>query len=714
MIGECSHLLEESFNDFVKYTSYICARALDIMRNKDREPRKQLELLLRIIEIDHKIDERYESLNVTIKQRPHCWRRNFFELIEQRIQERIEVFHVEKKSNNENWIARYLEICRMFIVEDLYAAKNFLRIFPKEHQLYDRFVLFYHKGISNKLCEIITSELDRREIVQLLNWIRIYPSEQLLGMPFLQVNAFALLDDYPLLPDAELERLQDQFINATKSEVCNWAIKAIRQEFAIKEKHRMENIEEDACGCYYTQLPYILFSIIHDQMSLAKEISDDMVPRIAMEMALFYEQENYIIGAVIALKNRIYDDREHVDFTAIMVTIANDLDMCIESTEKLRKYFPSVSNAALPQPETTSTSIVPVDLVKVYAEMPQKQDMPTKVYRDEGTSKKKQHFAMRSAIRGAVSTIKDIIIAKISPSPSSASLTELSTKMAKGREIFNVIGAPLMLEYSDGTTSSDSPIADNVLDSASVKSETSGAVCLDDDLQLASDAETPQSSAVEKFHELKGRFSAILFIMLKCSDAIDTICVTILDYYSDHKHLRSRLQVDLLTSVETRLIAEYISSIVNRELTCSNYEKRCLIAESLRRDANRINKTFQSIYQEQKCDENIADLSNILLRLADFISLNDKGMLSLEAASLIRDYPDMPSEVLFALIDIRDDMSSFESRALAEECVRLVDNRAAGGVFTKLLRLCKGERKKSQLIRDVVPRLRRKVKLSIA
>uniref|UniRef100_A0A0M3ILV9 RPW8 domain-containing protein n=1 Tax=Ascaris lumbricoides TaxID=6252 RepID=A0A0M3ILV9_ASCLU len=164
MIGECSHLLEESFNDFVKYTSYICARALDIMRNKDREPRKQLELLLRIIEIDHKIDERYESLNVTIKQRPHCWRRNFFELIEQRIQERIEVFHVEKKSNNENWIAR---------------------------------------------------------------------SEQLLGMPFLQVNAFALLDDYPLLPDAELERLQDQFINATKSEVCNWAIKAIRQEVRL-------------------------------------------------------------------------------------------------------------------------------------------------------------------------------------------------------------------------------------------------------------------------------------------------------------------------------------------------------------------------------------------------------------------------------------------------------------------------------------------------
>lgn len=84
---------------------------------------------------------------------------------------------------------------------------------------------------------------------------------------------------------------------------------------------------------------------------------------------------------------------------------------------------------------------------------------------------------------------------------------------------------------------------------------------------------------VSSFHFIKGnqattyclhvryrlnQFYHLSMFRLKCSDAIDTICVTILDYYSDHKHLRSRLQVDLLTSVETRLIAEYISSIVNR------------------------------------------------------------------------------------------------------------------------------------------------------
>uniref|UniRef100_A0A914R4A3 Uncharacterized protein n=1 Tax=Parascaris equorum TaxID=6256 RepID=A0A914R4A3_PAREQ len=161
--------------------------------------------------------------------------------------------------------------------------------------------------------------------------------------------------------------------------------------------------------------------------------------------------------------------------------------------------------------------------------MPQKEDLPTKVYRDDSTSKKKQRFAMGSAIRGAVSTIKDITIAKMSPSQSSPSLTELSAKMAKGREIFNVIGAPLMLEYSDGTALSDSPVADIVLDSASMKSEMSGAVCLDDDLQLASEAETPHSNAAEKFNELEGRFSAVLFIIV--SALCDEVCEDLTDFF---------------------------------------------------------------------------------------------------------------------------------------------------------------------------------------
>lgn len=39
----------------------------------------------------------------------------------------------------------------------------------------------------------------------------------------------------------------------------------------------MENIEEDACGCYYTQLPYILFSIIHDQVCFERYSFDKLI-----------------------------------------------------------------------------------------------------------------------------------------------------------------------------------------------------------------------------------------------------------------------------------------------------------------------------------------------------------------------------------------------------------------------------------------------------
>ncbi|VDD95414.1 unnamed protein product [Enterobius vermicularis] len=62
----------------------------------------------------------------------------------------------------------------MFIMDDLAAAKKFLASFPKEHQLYDRFVLLYHQNIRKKLTEIGATDLDKREIVQLLNWVKDY------------------------------------------------------------------------------------------------------------------------------------------------------------------------------------------------------------------------------------------------------------------------------------------------------------------------------------------------------------------------------------------------------------------------------------------------------------------------------------------------------------------------------------------------------------
>ncbi|KHN84315.1 Exocyst complex component 3 [Toxocara canis] len=337
---------------------------------------------------------------------------------------------------------------------------------------------------------------------------------------------------------------------------------------------------------------------------------------------------------------------------------------------------------------------------------------------------------MRSAIRDAVSAIKDVTLAKISSSSSSNSLAELGTQVTGGRNITDSVPSSAKSKPSGSTSSQSSK-------GVPINVQVSDSISLGDEISLASEAEAAQISAVEKFYELKERFLGILQTTLsslsgevfddladffeqllgkkwiKSSHAIDTICMTILDYYSDHKHLRPCLRIELMMCIEFKLIAEYLISIASRVITCSNYEKRCAIAKALKRDVLCINRTFQPIFQQHKCDENIADLANILLRVADFIGLRDKSMISLEATSFVRTYPDIHSEMLFALLDVRDDLSSSESRAMADECIRVAGGRNGEPLFARLFQMCKGERKTSQIIKDVVPRLRRRVRLSI-
>ncbi|VDN24379.1 unnamed protein product [Gongylonema pulchrum] len=157
--------LELVYAAFTDEAKYYCSRGIDIMRGKDQETKKQLEVVLRAVELDGKVDKLYANSQLQIEGRPHCWHKVLFKIVEERVQQRVEAFQIEDRKLNKNWVTRNLEICRLYIVEDLYAAKHFLRIFPKEHQLYNNFVI----------TEIARGELNKRELVQLLSWIRLYP-----------------------------------------------------------------------------------------------------------------------------------------------------------------------------------------------------------------------------------------------------------------------------------------------------------------------------------------------------------------------------------------------------------------------------------------------------------------------------------------------------------------------------------------------------------
>lgn len=46
--------IEQIYVKFINEAKYYCIRGIDIMRGKNPEPKKQLEVILRAIEIDEK------------------------------------------------------------------------------------------------------------------------------------------------------------------------------------------------------------------------------------------------------------------------------------------------------------------------------------------------------------------------------------------------------------------------------------------------------------------------------------------------------------------------------------------------------------------------------------------------------------------------------------------------------------------------------------
>uniref|UniRef100_A0A915PYZ7 Exocyst complex component Sec6 n=1 Tax=Setaria digitata TaxID=48799 RepID=A0A915PYZ7_9BILA len=202
---------------------------------------------------------------------------------------------------------------------------------------------------------------------------------------------------------------------------------------------------------------------------------------------------------------------------------------------------------------------------------------------------------------------------------------------------------------------------------------------------------------------------------MKGSNIAEIMCETIRDYESYYKYLRRDVHIEVLECVEFKIVAEYLNAIASRKLTCTEYGKRSSIAKCLENDAVILSMTFNSLFTPLNYVIKPGNLMDLLHSIAEFTKLRDKGMLSLEIASLLRKYPEMTREFLFTLIDIRDDVTSSESRALTEECMNMIGKKEGNPILIRLFQMAKGERKNAaQAIRDVVPRLRRRVMVSIA
>jgi len=181
----------------------------------------------------------------------------------------------------------------------------------------------------------------------------------MLGDPRLGIQANALVAEFPLLPRSIVNQLCDRFVELAKNDMHDWLDKTLKQEkdvgfYYIRDPPSLISLltrlqdwykhvvpDSDANGCYYTQLPSILFGIIEDTVKLSKEVGKEIVPSIIdAGVEEFHHFATKYKDASIAYRGKHFENRSYLQqYTATIIAIANNLDICIDSTDKLEKHI---------------------------------------------------------------------------------------------------------------------------------------------------------------------------------------------------------------------------------------------------------------------------------------------------------------------------------------------------------------------------------------
>jgi len=340
-------------NELGKQLWFICSRALQAVYNDVGA--RQLGFALRIIEREHQTDVHYEKLNAMSTNsfkhpgRPREWKKQLFVVMKEVVRQRVEGSQFEDRTTNKQWLARYLEVCRNIMVDDLMVVKSGLELlFPSGYRIYDRMLKFYHDCTSDRIKEIASTGLEKNEIVQLLGWVNDYGGEQMLGHPRLGIKTDLFLQDNPLLPRSTIDKLLDKFIELTKRDLSSWMEKTISHE--NDEWYCNVPPEEGSNRLYYTQLPSILFGMVEDQVKLTKLISNELVPRfISLATDEFSVIAEKLKDATIAYRKKHFEDRAFLKFyTGTMIALANNMEICLESTNNLEKHIRLTIDSPLP------------------------------------------------------------------------------------------------------------------------------------------------------------------------------------------------------------------------------------------------------------------------------------------------------------------------------------------------------------------------------
>lgn len=137
------------------------------------------------------------------------------------------------------------------------------------------------------------------------------------------------------------------------------------------------------------------------------------------------------------------------------------------------------------------------------------------------------------------------------------------------------------------------------------------------------------------------------------SHAVDTICVTVEDYFSDFAKIKKPYNQEMTSAAHRRVVVEYMKAVMQKRITFKSPEERKDGADRMIKESDQFKLLFRKLSGSEETDR----LCDAIAAIAEVFKLSDTTMLSLEVSTLVSKYPDIREDHIMALLVVRGDAS---------------------------------------------------------
>ncbi|CAH0387252.1 unnamed protein product [Bemisia tabaci] len=172
--------------------------------------------------------------------------------------------------------------------------------------------------------------------------------------------------------------------------------------------------------------------------------------------------------------------------------------------------------------------------------------------------------------------------------------------------------------------------------------------------------EAAQFLLEEAFLDLESHFQDLITQKwVSSSIPIDTICVTLEDYFQDYSHLHPKNLEYVVQIAEDLVVQKYITAMLQRKITFKTYEERKAAALKMAKEVEQLQ--FFTHISPNKSKRTESPL-NAIIALSEVLKSEDPEILSLDLLTLLNKYPDITEDHLARLLSLRGDLSRSDIR----------------------------------------------------